>query len=249
MADSAKRPWRFPAEPEEDYYTVLGVKRGDSQQEISKAYRRLVRKCHPDAQPDDPHSRQQFIKLQTAFEVLSDPAERAIYDRTDISFATTRKPKDDDQAWSVSYNAPPKRPRWVRDPCAVDLVRWPAICLLLIGLMGIPVGIYVANRVQRSLEHTLQEAVSQEADLAYRQHLCSRMEWESILRTIGVLSSILVIVGAINMLALRIHGLAVIVSVLVMLPCVAPCFGLGLVFGIWAVVRLSDEIVKRAFRV
>jgi len=105
------------------------------------------------------------------------------------------------------------------------------------------VGISANNRLLWSLEQTLHKAHEETS----RQELLTGLEVILVIRTVQVLSSILVIVGALNMLALRIHGLAMIVSVVVMLPGIAPCFGLGLVFGIWSVVRLSDEIVKDAF--
>ena len=58
----------------DDYYTVLGIDRYASGEEIHRAYFALARQYHPDVNPDDPDSTMKFIKLQAAFQVLNDPA-------------------------------------------------------------------------------------------------------------------------------------------------------------------------------
>lgn len=64
-----------------DFYEVLGVVRGASADEIKKAYRKRARELHPDANPDDPTAEDKFKELSRAYEVLSDPQQRANYDR------------------------------------------------------------------------------------------------------------------------------------------------------------------------
>ena len=64
-----------------DYYELLGVSRNSSPDEIKKAYRRRARELHPDANPGDASSEDQFKQLAKAYEVLSDPEQRARYDR------------------------------------------------------------------------------------------------------------------------------------------------------------------------
>jgi molecular chaperone DnaJ len=62
-------------------YDTLGVKKGASEDEIKKAYRRLARKHHPDANNGDKESEERFKEVQHAYDVLSDPEKRKAYDR------------------------------------------------------------------------------------------------------------------------------------------------------------------------
>ncbi len=64
-----------------DYYEVLGVEKGASDQEIKKAYRRLAMKYHPDRNPDDETAKARFQEASEAYEVLSDEEKRSAYDR------------------------------------------------------------------------------------------------------------------------------------------------------------------------
>ena len=69
-----------------DYYAVLGVRRDADGDEIKKAYRRLARELHPDVNPD-PATQERFKEITQAYEVLSDPEKRQMYDLGGDPFA------------------------------------------------------------------------------------------------------------------------------------------------------------------
>jgi curved DNA-binding protein len=70
----------------EDYYKILGVERGASSDDLTKAYRKLALKYHPDRNPDDKGAKQKFKDIQQAYDVLNDPKKRELYDRYGSDF-------------------------------------------------------------------------------------------------------------------------------------------------------------------
>jgi molecular chaperone DnaJ len=70
-----------------DYYGTLGVRRDASADEIKKAYRRLARELHPDVNPD-PETQERFKEITQAYEVLSDPKKREMFDLGADPFAS-----------------------------------------------------------------------------------------------------------------------------------------------------------------
>ena len=72
---SAQRDWY-----EKDFYRTLGVDKGASAKEITKAYRKLARDLHPDKNPDDAVAEEKFKEVANAYDVLGDDAKRKEYD-------------------------------------------------------------------------------------------------------------------------------------------------------------------------
>ncbi len=64
-----------------DYYKILGIDRGASQEDIKKAFRQLARKCHPDLNKGSKEAEEKFKEINEAFQALGDPKKREQYDR------------------------------------------------------------------------------------------------------------------------------------------------------------------------
>jgi molecular chaperone DnaJ len=65
----------------EDYYKLLGIEKGATPDEIKKAYRKMAHKYHPDRNSGDKASEQKFKEVSAAYETLSDPKKRSMYDQ------------------------------------------------------------------------------------------------------------------------------------------------------------------------
>jgi len=76
----------------QDPYETLGVARGDSDETIRKAYRKLAKRLHPDLNPGRPEAAERFKAVNAAYELLSDPAKRARFDRGEIDAAGNEAP-------------------------------------------------------------------------------------------------------------------------------------------------------------
>ena len=71
----------MPAAPKHDYYDTLKVPRNASADDVRKSYRKLARKYHPDLNPGDKAAEERFKNVQEAYDILSDPKKREMYDQ------------------------------------------------------------------------------------------------------------------------------------------------------------------------
>jgi DnaJ-class molecular chaperone len=76
-----------------DPYTVLGVNKSASQDDIQKAYRRLAKKLHPDLNPGNKTAEEQFKEVSAAYDLLGDTDKRARYDRGEIDASGAERPQ------------------------------------------------------------------------------------------------------------------------------------------------------------
>ncbi len=82
-----------------DPYTVLGVKKDASQDEIQKAYRRLAKKLHPDLNPGNKSAEEQFKEVAAAYDLVGDADKRARYDRGEIDASGAERPQQQQQRY------------------------------------------------------------------------------------------------------------------------------------------------------
>ena len=74
-----------------DYYKILGVDRKASEDDIRKAYRDLAKKHHPDRNPKDNQAEERFKEINEAYQVLSDPQKRSVYDRVGSDYSNWQR--------------------------------------------------------------------------------------------------------------------------------------------------------------
>ena len=75
-----------------DPYEILGLTKAATADDVKKAYRKLVRTCHPDLNPDDAGAEARFKEITGAYEILKDPETRARYDAGEIDWLGAERP-------------------------------------------------------------------------------------------------------------------------------------------------------------
>jgi DnaJ-class molecular chaperone len=76
-----------------DPYSVLGVEKTASQDEVQKAYRQLAKKLHPDLNPDDKKAEERFKEVSAAYDIIGDADKRARFDRGEIDATGAERPQ------------------------------------------------------------------------------------------------------------------------------------------------------------
>jgi len=77
------------------YYEILGVPRHSTESDIKSAYRQLALQYHPDIHPDKAYAEERFKQINEAYQVLSDPEKRAIYDQHGDNWLTAKRAQYD----------------------------------------------------------------------------------------------------------------------------------------------------------
>ncbi len=101
-------------------YELLGVQRNDSAEDIQKAYRRLAKKLHPDLNPGNRESEEQFKKVASAYDLLSDPEKRARFDRGEIDASGAERPRH--EFYRDYAGAGPDNPPYATDSGYADIM-------------------------------------------------------------------------------------------------------------------------------
>ncbi len=77
-----------------DYYSILGINRDASKEDIKRAFRKLARKYHPDVNPDNPQAIEKFKEINNAYSILNDDKKRDMYDKFGVTDGETPQPQD-----------------------------------------------------------------------------------------------------------------------------------------------------------
>jgi DNA-directed RNA polymerase subunit RPC12/RpoP len=125
---------------------------------------------------------------------------------------------------------------------ASQRVSAPAVCLIVTAVLGL--GLHLLGFIW----HLSMAGPAMHRNVDALPEMLFTGPIAIIQSSIGIILSILVLIGAMKMKVLENYGLAMAASIVALIPCIGPCCLLGLPFGIWALVVLSDPVVKSSFK-
>ena len=154
------------------------------------------------------------------------------------------------------YGYPPPGQGWGSDPraTAASKVKGPAIGLIVVACLWMLYGLYeaagtirFANNHQKLVQLYRQAGVSGEIVRMVEQNAGTIIRMALGFWAVTLCLSALTIFGAIQMLLFKSRSLAYTAAIIQLIPCISGCFIIGIPFGIWALVVLSNAEVKAAF--
>jgi hypothetical protein len=129
---------------------------------------------------------------------------------------------------------------------AVQAARAPAIALMVTSILNLLVGIFAVSFMRRAEEFYAGMPEFKEPEMQRSLHLMFGPTTTAAF-VLGIVMSVVILIGAMRMQALKNYAFAFTVGILAMIPCVTPCCLIGLPFGIWALAVLSRPDVKSQF--
>ena len=132
--------------PQIDYYKMLGLSRDASPEELETAYRILSQRYHPDNNPGDPDAARAFKRINKVYQVLSDPAQRALYD-----------------GWAAQQPQAPEERTQKKKPSA----DWTAVAVLVVLLVTIVATLFGIGKIIASVMVPLQPRFSSSPGPSY----------------------------------------------------------------------------------
>jgi hypothetical protein len=131
---------------------------------------------------------------------------------------------------------------------ALQAVKGPAIALIATAVINLVFGVWQFVRLAFFSAPDLYPQIPQFSDPQFQKILHLLYGPAGIASSVlGLLLSVLILIGALRMLALRNYGLALTAAILAVVPCLTPCCFIGLPFGIWALIVLNKAEVKSHF--
>jgi hypothetical protein len=122
-------------------------------------------------------------------------------------------------------------------------VAGPAIALLVASILSLALLLPSLGFSLWQLRSGTIEELPQPGGISMHAQVMVRIAWNVLMEIVNVV----ILVGAVRMMGLRSYGLAKLACTLALIPCLGPCFVVGIPFGIWGRVVLNDPAVRAAF--